>query len=216
VTYGAVLFDLDGTLLDTVEDLADAMNASLAQLGCPPRSVAECKRFVGDGLRMFATQALPQDRRDDGTLERCCDVFRDAYAGCWHVKTRAYGGVSDLLGALSARGVRLAVLSNKPDEFTRMMVREMLADWRFAMVRGVRAGGVRKPDPAGALEIAEGLGIAPAAFLYLGDTDTDMQTARAARMFAVGATWGFRPASELTAHGARALIDHPLDLLDLL
>ncbi|HUU91966.1 MAG TPA: HAD family hydrolase [Phycisphaerae bacterium] len=216
MTYRAVLFDLDGTLLDTVEDLTDAMNAALGQLGCPARTLTECKRFVGDGLRMFASRALPDDRRDEATLERCCDVFRDAYAACWNVKTRAYDGISDLLDALTERGLALTVLSNKPDEFTRMMVRAMLADWRFAAVRGVRPDGVRKPDPAGALEIAEGLGIAPAAFLYLGDTDTDMQTARAARMFPVGATWGFRPPSELTAHGAGTLIDHPLDLLDLL
>ena len=216
MTYQAVLFDLDGTLLDTVEDLGNAMNAALGQLGCPARALAEYKRFVGDGLRMFATRALPDDRRDEATLERCCRIFRDAYAGCWNVKTRAYDGVNDLLDALTERGLALAVLSNKPDEFTRMMVRAMLTDWPFAQVRGVRADGVRKPDPAGALEIADGLGIVPAAFLYLGDTDTDMQTARAARMVPVGATWGFRPASELTAHGARALIDHPLELLDLL
>ena len=216
MTYQAVLFDLDGTLLDTAEDLADAMNAALGQLGCPPRSLAECKRFVGDGLRMFASRSLPEDRRDDETLTRCCQVFRDAYARCWNVKTRPYAGVADLLDALAERGVPLTVLSNKPDEFTRMMVERMLAGWQFAAVRGVRDDGVRKPDPAGALEIAARLAIPPQAFLYLGDSDTDMETARAAGMFAVGATWGFRPACELAAHGAGALIDHPLDLLDLL
>ena len=216
MTYQAVLFDLDGTLLDTLEDLADAMNAALADLECPARTLEEYRFFVGDGLRTYALRSLPTDRQDEETLRRCCESFRRAYADGWRVKTRPYEGIAELLTRLTERGLVMTVLSNKPDDFTKVMVGELLGDWRFRIVRGVGADGLKKPDPTGAVAIAEELEIAPEEFLYLGDTDTDMQTANAAGMFAVGATWGFRPASELTENGAKELIDHPLDLLKLL
>ena len=214
--YQAVLFDLDGTLLDTIADLADAMNAALGELGYAGRELAECKYFVGDGLRSFAVRALPETARDEAMVERCCELFRAAYAKCWDVKTRPFEGIAELLDALTERGLTMAVLSNKPDEFTQKMVAEMLGRWDFAAVRGVRADGVKKPDPAGALEIAKQLGAAPAEVLYVGDTNTDMQTAAAAGMYAVGVTWGFRPPRELQASGAKVLIDRPTDLLGLL
>ena len=216
MTYKAVLLDLDGTLLDTIEDLTSAMNSALGELGCPKRRLPECRFFVGDGLRTFALRALPEDRRDEQTVQRCCEVFRDAYGRCWNVKTRPFDGIGELLEALTRRRVAMAVLSNKPDDFTKMMVREMLRDWRFRAVRGVGPDGVTKPDPAGALAIADEMNTPPEEFLYLGDTGTDMRTAGAAGMFAVGATWGFRPAAELTENGAKVLIDHPMHLLKLL
>jgi len=214
--YKAVLFDLDGTLLDTIADLADAMNVALGELGYPGHDVAACKFFVGDGLRNYAVRALPEAARDEATIDQCCERFRAAYAECWQVKTRPYGGIAELLDGLAERGLTMAVLSNKPDEFTQKVVAEMLGRWEFAAVRGVRADGLKKPDPAGALEIAGQIGSAPAGFLYVGDTNTDMQTALAAGMFPVGATWGFRPAEELRANGAKVLIDRPTELLDLL
>ena len=214
--YRAVLFDLDGTLLDTIADLTDAMNVALASLGLAGHGVEACKYYVGDGLRNFAARALPAGARDEATLDRCCERFRAAYAECWHVKTRPFEGIPELLDGLAERGVTRTVLSNKPDDFTKRLVREMLGRWEFAAVRGVRADGLKKPDPAGAVEIAEQVGVPPAGFLYLGDTDTDMQTATAAGMHAVGVTWGFRPAEELRAHGAEALIDRPTELLGLL
>ena len=216
MTYQAVLFDLDGTLLDTLEDLADAMNAALAALGHAGHGLAAYRYFVGDGLRSFAMRALPEGARDEATHARSCELFRAEYARRWHVKTHAYEGIGELLDTLTERGLTMGVLSNKPDDFTKLMVRDMLGRWRFAVVRGVGADGVKKPDPAGALAIAERLGVAPAEFLYVGDTDTDMQTAGAAGMYAVGATWGFRPAAELIDSGARTLIHHPTELVALL
>lgn len=216
MTYRAVLFDLDGTLLDTIADLADAMNAALRAMGHPTHDLAACKYFVGDGLRTYALRALPEAARDDAAVDRCCEIFRAEYAKNWAVKTRPFDGIGELLDALADRGLTMTVLSNKPDDFTKMMVRNMLGRWAFPIVRGVGPDGVKKPDPAGALAIAEQLDVPPASFLYLGDTSTDMKTANAAGMFAVGATWGFRPAAELTASGATTLIDHPTDLLDLL
>jgi len=216
MTHQAVLFDLDGTLLDTIEDLADSMNAALGALGFATRTVAQCKRFVGDGIVQYALRALPEGGRDDGTVERCIELMRGEYSQRWRAKTRPYEGIAELLDGLTQRGVAMSVLSNKPDDFTRLMVREMLGDWRFEAVRGVRADGVKKPDPAGAIEIARQLGIEPAAFLYVGDTNTDMKTGIAAGMHAVGCTWGFRDAEELLAHGAQVLIDRPTELLGVL
>jgi phosphoglycolate phosphatase len=216
MTYKAVLFDLDGTLLDTIGDLTDAMNEAMGEMGLPGHDVAACKYYVGDGLRNYALRALPEGRRDEATLARCCELFRAAYARCWHVKTRPYEGIPELLDALAQRKLALCVLSNKPDDFTKLTVRELLAQWRFAAVRGVGADGVTKPDPAGALAIAAQLGLAPADFFYVGDTGTDMATAAASGMYGVGATWGYRPAGELIAGGAKVLIDGPTDLLELL
>jgi phosphoglycolate phosphatase len=120
-----------------------------------------------------------------------------------------------LLDALTTRRIRMAVFSNKPDEFTRLCVEKLLAGWHFEFVLGARPGLPKKPDPSGARQIAEGLHMEPARMVYLGDTGTDMQTAVAAGMFPVGALWGFRTAEELIAHGARMLVQKPLDLLPI-
>lgn len=214
--YNAVLFDLDGTLLDTIDDLADSMNAVLGRLGLPARTVADCKYFVGDGARNFTVRSLPEDRRDEQTVQRCLQLYREEYARRWDVKTRPYPGVPELLDELARRAIPAAVLSNKPDDMTQLTVRRLLGKWTFAAVKGVGPDGVIKPDPASAVRIAQHLAVPPAEFLYVGDTNTDMQTGNAAGMFAVGALWGFRPAEELLANGARALIEQPTDLLKLL
>jgi phosphoglycolate phosphatase len=214
--YGAVLFDLDGTLLDTLEDLADSTNAALTDLGFPSRPVDEYRVLVGDGIRNLALRALPQGHKDAQTVDRCVRLTRAEYGRRWDAKTRPYPGVPELLDELAARQVRMAILSNKPDPATREVVAKLLPRWTFEVVRGARDAVPLKPDPAAALDVAAALGAAPRDVLYLGDTNTDMQTARAAGMRAVGALWGFRTADELLAAGARDLIAHPLDLLPLL
>ena len=142
--------------------------------------------------------------------------MRKEYGQCWAATTRAYEGIPELLDELTARGIRLAVLSNKPDEFTRLCVAQLLANWRFATVLGAGPSLPKKPDPAARRGVARRLAVAPGEFLYLGDTNTDMQTAVAAGMFAVGVLWGFRSADELTANGAKVLLKKPLDLLRVL
>ena len=216
MTDRAILFDLDGTLLDTLDDLADATNAALARQGLPAHPVEEFKYFVGDGMRNLILRTLPEASRDEATLARTIDAFREEYGRNWADKTRPYPGVADLLDAITERGVPKAILSNKPHEFTQLCVGKLLPDWSFEIVQGVSETTPPKPDPSGALRIADELGVPPARFLYVGDTNTDMQTATAAGMFAVGVTWGFRPAAELTANGAQTLIDTPAELLDLL
>jgi len=211
-----VLFDLDGTLLDTLEDLADSMNAALGQLGFPPHELAAYKYFVGDGVANLVIRALPEDGRDEATVGRCVELMRGIYAEHWADKTQPYPGIPELLDALAERGVRMAVLSNKPDDSTRLCVAKLLPRWRFDAVIGASKAIPPKPDLAGVREIVARLGVPVQEFLYVGDTNTDMQTALAAGMYPVGALWGFRTAEELGASGAKALIEKPGELLRLL
>jgi len=216
VNYRAVLFDLDGTLLDTLEDLADSTNAALAQLGFPPHPLDAYRYFVGDGVTNLIVRTLPEAHRDEATVGRTMDLMRRIYGEHWADKTRPYPGVPELLGALAARGVKMAVLSNKPDDSTKLCVAKLLPHWRFDAVIGQSTTVPPKPDLAGVRQIVATLGVPVGQFLYLGDTNTDMQTANAAGMFAVGALWGFRTAEELRAAGAKVLIEKPTELLDLL
>jgi len=207
------MFDLDGTLLDTIDDLTDAMNAALRACGLPARSAAECKYFVGDGVRNYALRAMPEDRRDEATLAKVVQLYVEAYRKNWDRKTRPYEGIADLLDALVARGLSIVVYSNKPDDFTHLTVTKLLPKWKFAAVVGAREGVPNKPDPSAAIAIAAKLGISTSQFVYVGDTNTDMKTANGAGMFPVGALWGFRTAEELLANGAKALIEKPIELL---
>ena len=212
--YKAVLFDLDGTLLDTLEDLADSTNAALAELGIPGHPLEAYKQLVGDGLENLLRRALRQEPLDEALLARGIELTRHEYASRWANTSKPYPGIPDLLDRLSHQGIPMAVFSNKPDEFTRLCVTRLLSDWHFEAVQGATPELPRKPDPRGALAIASQMGIAPSEILYLGDTNTDMQTAVAAGMFPVGALWGFRTADELLATGAAVLVKTPMEVLD--
>lgn len=214
--YRAVLFDLDGTLLNTLEDLSDAVNRVLSKRGFPTREVEAYRRFIGQGSKALIERALPEGRRDEETVRSCLEDFFEDYGRNWNVKTRPYEQVPEMLNALQARGVRMAVLSNKRHEFTLECIAAYFSQWKFDAVLGQRDGTRPKPDPAGAAEIAERLKIPPSAFLYVGDTAVDMKTAVRAGMQPVGAKWGFHPVDELLANGARAVIEAPLDILALL
>jgi phosphoglycolate phosphatase len=212
-TLAGVLFDLDGTLLDTLQDLADSTNRCLAGLGLPGHPVEAYRYFVGDGLRNLALRVLPAQRRDPATVQALQERFNSDYREHWADRTRPYEGVTGLLEGLSARGRPMAVLSNKPHAFTVEMVRHFFGSWSFTAVLGARDSRPRKPDPASALEAGAAMGLAPAQVLYAGDTRTDMETARNAGMFAVGVLWGFRPRAELEQSGAQALVTRPEELL---
>jgi phosphoglycolate phosphatase len=214
--FQAVLFDLDGTLLDTLEDLADSTNAALRAQGFPEHPLAAYRYFVGDGVEQLVRRALPPERLEAASVARSVELMRREYSARWADKTRPYPAVPELLDALTARGLPMAVLSNKPDDFTQLCVSRLLPRWRFEVVLGADAGRPKKPDPAAAREIAARLNLPPARIIYLGDTNTDMQTAVAAGMYPVGALWGFRTAAELTASGAQLLLEKPTGLLALL
>jgi phosphoglycolate phosphatase len=200
VRFRAVLFDLDGTLLNTLEDLADAMNAVLAGMGHPQHPVEAYKLFVGDGAVNLAKRALPKGKRDKGTVRACVELMREAYGKNWKRKTRPYYGIAKLLNWLKDNGVASAVLSNKADDFTKKMVHSLLPHWSFGAVRGA----------------SEGVALKPPRILYLGDTGTDMRTAVAAGMYPAGAQWGFRTKEELLAGGAKKLFAKPLDVIGFL
>jgi phosphoglycolate phosphatase len=212
----AVIFDLDGTLIDSLADIAESTNAALAEGGYPIHSLETYKRFVGDGMPALVRRALPAESRDPATIDALVESVRRIYRSRWDRSTRPYAGIAELLDALVKRRLSLAVLSNKPQESTELAVARLLSRWRFAAVVGARPDLPLKPDPAGATLIARELGLEPSRIAYLGDTDTDMRTARAAGMYAVGAGWGFRPASELHTTGARLVIEHPIELLAIL
>lgn len=216
IAFYAVLFDLDGTLLDTLLDIANAANAALTRLGFPTHPVETYRYLVGDGAGCLARRALSESDRDEKTLELCREAIAEEYQKRWAENTRPYPGIPELLAGLEARGVPMAVLSNKPHDATQAVVEKLLPDFHFQIVRGARPSVPIKPDPAAALHIAGELGIEPARFIYLGDTDTDMKTAKAAGMFGAGALWGFRTAEELSAAGAQALLKTPHEVLTLL
>lgn len=213
--FKGVMFDLDGTLLNTIEDLADSVNAALARAGLPERPLEYYYTAVGDGAGTMVWRCLPDDRRNDDLLARVHAYTREEYGQRWNHKTRPYQGIPDMLDALSQLGIRMAILSNKPHASTLKVVAEFLSRWEFAPVRGAREGVPIKPDPQAALDIAEECGIAPENWIYVGDTDTDMQTAKAAGFFTVGASWGFRSAEELRENGADIIADHPADISEM-
>jgi len=214
--FKGIVFDLDGTLLDTLQDIGDAANRTLKARGFPMHAPDAYRFFVGDGFLKLITRALPETERKTETIDRCLALFRADYATNWNRKTRPYPGIPDLLDALSRKAFKMAVLSNKAHDFTVQMVAALLPRWTFHRVLGLRGGVPAKPDPFGADEIARDLELKPSEMIYLGDSGVDMKTAVAARMFPAGALWGFRPARELEESGAQILLQAPMELLTLL
>lgn len=206
----AAIFDLDGTLLDTLEDLAASMNRTLAAHGFPPHPVDSYRYFVGQGMASLARATVPE-----GTAPEVADAVRkgmeEDYGANWAVATRPYPGILDAVAALRESNLPLAVFSNKPDQFTKIVVERFFPGNMFAHVQGARPDVPMKPDPAGALEIARALGFSPESVAYIGDTDTDMKTGVAAGMRTIGVEWGFRP-ELLRKSGAELIVARPEDL----
>ncbi|HKI47689.1 MAG TPA: HAD family hydrolase [Desulfobacteria bacterium] len=211
--YKGVIFDLDGTLLDTLEDLADAMNRTLEDKGFPTHPVKAYRYFVGNGAAKLVSRALPPEKRNEDLVSDCMKAFLKEYDRNWNRKTRPYDGVAELLDALTLKRIPMAIFTNKPHDFAGLCVREFLEKWKFKAVFGQREGYPMKPDPTVPHEIAVMLDISPEQFLYLGDSDADMKTAVNAGMLPVGALWGFRSEEELRNAGAVELISRPMELL---
>jgi phosphoglycolate phosphatase len=218
MAYKGVIFDLDGTLLNTLQDLTDSVNAALTRAGLPLHSADEYKYFVGDGVEELARRVLPEVMRNGEAIAGLVADIRQEYSRRWADTTRPYEGIPELLDALRTRGIKMSVLSNKPEDSTRATVSRLLDRWQsdFDMVIGVSPSVPRKPDPTAALNMAKQMGIPPQQMIYVGDTDTDMKTAVAAGMYPVGALWGYRTAEELKANGARILLRRPAELLTIL
>ncbi len=215
MNYRAVIFDLDGTLADTLEDIADNMNRVLAEKGFPTHEYDAYRFYVGNGLKNLVAKCLPESARTDAMITVCHDRMVAEYNINYINKTQLYDGIPELLDSLSSQRMKLAVLSNKADLLTQKICNELLKNWKFEIVMGANDRFPRKPDPASALFVSEQIGIVPANICYLGDSDVDMKTANAAGFFPVGAGWGFRPKEELAENGAKQVIDHPMDLLGI-
>ncbi|MDR2038167.1 MAG: HAD family hydrolase [Bacteroidales bacterium] len=215
MNFRAVIFDLDGTLADTLEDIADAMNRVLSSLGYPAHKYDEYRFLVGNGIKNLVKKSLPESAQTEENIETCFRYMMDDYENNYLNKTSLYTGIPDLLDKLSSDHVKLAVLSNKADSITQKICDVLLKNWPFTLIMGANNRFPRKPDPQSALYIAEYMELKPRDICYLGDSDVDMQTANAAGFFSIGAGWGFRPKKELIDSGAKKVIDFPTEMLSL-
>lgn len=229
-TINALIFDLDGTLINSLDDLADATNTVLAQADYPTHPVQAYKLFVGNGLRVLLERALvptPNGRTDRKTggiatpppashsprFETLLKALQEEYDAHWADKSRPYPGIEALLGELSGRHTPIAVLSNKPHGWTQTIVQHFFPSIAFTGVRGAMPNVPHKPDPTAALDVARLLGFSPASIAFVGDSNVDIRTGRNAGMYPIGVTWGFRDETELREAGAASIIHTPEALL---
>lgn len=220
-SFQGLIFDLDGTLLYTLEDIADAENGALAELSLPPLPVDEFRLIVGGGADNIAKKLMPAEMQSEQNIRTFVDRFRFFYNLIWNNKTRPYDGITDLIETLLKKGLRLAVLSNKPEEFAMKIVDYYFPDWQginrpliFSHVIGQRVDYAVKPDPTQALKIASDWNLKPEEIGFIGDSDIDIITAKNAGMVAIGAAWGFRGEEELVSSGADIIVKTPSDLLN--
>lgn len=204
----ACIFDLDGTLVDSLEDIGVSMNECLEILGMKPFPVKDYRYMVGEGIVNLCRRALARAVAET-YLDRLVELCRARYRTRCLERTRPYAGVPELVDAMRRRGIALAVLSNKPHEMTDRIVRALWPDNPFGVIQGYTIESARKPDPAHALRICERLGVAPADTLLIGDTPTDVETARRAGAGIIGVTWGFRTRDELHHAGCGMIVDRP-------
>ena len=210
-----VIFDLDGTLINSVAALGQANNHALQLHGYPMHDLSKYNYFVGNGVTKLIERALPEQFRDEATIEKVKSGFLDYYMRHKTDLTRPYDGIPELLADLQQKGIKLAVASNKFIAGTKALVMGFFPDIDFCAVLGQREGVPIKPDPYIANEAMQLAGVVRGDCLYVGDTATDMQTASNAGLESVGVSWGFRPVSELKDAGAAHIIDKPAELLSL-
>lgn len=210
-----VIFDLDGTLVDTLEDLADSINAAIEEYGYPTHPVDAYRYFVGNGIRIAISRATNLDESHED-LDKIVKSFMDNYSTMHTNKSVPFEGIRELLVQLVQKNIPVSVCSNKLDEYTKQMIRELFPTIPFVDVMGETDGIKRKPSPDMALMVLGKMGLEADKVLFVGDTKTDMLTASAVGCISVGVSWGFRPVEELMEYGAKHIIYHPQQLLKLL
>lgn len=210
--YDLVIFDLDGTILNTLEDLRDSLNYALDRMGFPERSLEEVRNFVGNGIRKLIERALPQGG-DDKTVEEMLVLHRDYYQVHCADKTRPYDGISEMLAKLKQRGIQLAVLSNKPDYAVKILCDKYFPGI-FDKAYGFREGIERKPSPEAVFALLEEFGVPREKAVYVGDSEVDVQTAKNAGLDMMIVEWGFRDREFLIESGAVNLVSAPLGILE--
>lgn len=208
-----VIFDMDGTLLNTLDDLANSTNQTLHRFGFPEHPIDAYRYFVGDGIRKLVERALPSDKRDEETIELIYNAFMPYYDKHKEEKTGPYPGIISLLKQLVEHGILLAVASNKIEELMPSLMEHFFPSIPFAAVKGSLPGRATKPDPAIVEDILKETGVEKEETLYVGDTAVDMKTATAAGLFKIGVLWGFRTFEELQQAGADAIISDPSEIL---
>jgi len=209
----AVIFDLDGTLVNSIHGIAYSLNMMLAENGFPVHSVEKCKSFVGNGFIELVRRAVPEDHRGQEEVGRCLARLRAVYDLHWDYGMYAYEGIEDLLEYLQAHGIRFAIDTNKDEGVSRKIAQRFFPRFTFFRVAGNTPLMPKKPDPARALGILADLGISPDQCLYLGDSEVDIITARNAGITHIGAAWGFRGAELLGKAGAEIIIQKPMELI---
>ena len=212
--YQTVVFDLDGTLLDTLEDLYRAANAALESHSLPRRTRAEVRLFVGNGVEMLIRRAVPVGTDEETTLAVLAD-FKATYAAICEDHTKPYDGILAVLAALREKGIRVAVVSNKFDAATKQLCRKYFGELVEVAI-GERAGVRKKPAPDTVYEALKELGMTATGAVYVGDSDVDIQTAENCGMPCISVTWGLRDKEFLLQSGAEILVDAPKDLLGVI
>lgn len=212
----AVLFDLDGTLVNSLYDLATSTNYALEQMGFKTHTNDEYKYFVGNGMKKLIERALPSEKNDEETFNKCFDIFYSHYKEHFYDKTCYYEGIEELLLKLNEKGIHLCVVSNKQHEMAVTVVRKILPKVKFHTVSGKQDDYPAKPDNQLTLKIIKGMGVKPEECLFVGDSNVDMQTALNSGCKSVGVLWGFRTKDELVSSGAMYTVSRASEIYDLI
>ena len=213
--YKGIIFDLDGTLLNSLEDISGAMNIVLKDLNYPTHTYDTYQYFIGSGLRNLVSKALPVSNNSDEQIQICFDSMINEYRKICTLKTKPYEGILELLDNLTSQNIKLAVFSNKADELTKKIASEIFPDY-FDTAIGLSTEALKKPNPFEAVEISKKWNLNPEEILFVGDSDIDMKTAVNANMFPVGVSWGYRTEEELKTSGAKLVINNASELIEIL
>lgn len=213
--FKAFIFDLDGTLLNSLLDISDSVNIVLEKYKLPLHDIESYKYFVGNGIAVLAKRALPPDFSEE-QFPQFLSLVEKEYAKRQMDRTKPYEGILEMLRAMNEKGISISVLSNKPDEFTKIVVNHYFKDIKFDIVLGATAKLPRKPDPAAVYYIVNKIKIPLEDIAFVGDTSTDIQTGKNSGIFSIGVSWGFRKIEELNSAGADLLIHNPDELFNLL
>ena len=213
MAYG-IIFDLDGTLADTMDDLKTAMNSALAILGYEPRTKFELLNFINNGSREFVRRSLPTAvQTEDFIIDSTLEIYGQEYEKCFCEKTHAYPGIYEALQVLKNEGFRLGILSNKPDRFVKTIAAKLFGINTFDFVLG-QSDLPHKPDPASALYVAKMMGVKMSKCVFVGDSDVDIKTAKNAKMRSIGVSWGYRSEELLVQTGADYIAQSPAEIIE--
>ncbi|MFB9078449.1 HAD family hydrolase [Flavobacterium procerum] len=213
--FKGIIFDLDGTLVNSLEDISDAMNKVLQGLNFPTHTYETYQYFIGSGLRNLVSKALPATNNSDEQIEICFECMINEYREMCTLKTKPYDGIVELLEKLTSQNIKMAVFSNKADELTKKIASEIFPN-NFDTAIGLSTEELKKPNPFEAVEISKKWNLKPEEILFVGDSDIDMQTAVNANMFPVGVTWGYRTEEELKNSGAKVVVNTASELIEIL